>query len=547
MAPAVFVPLPLCRPYKKVLMSDLVHDLIFTTARRLPAAEALAYGSERLDYAGLEAAVRGAAAMLLGAGIGPRERVAVYLEKRIEAVAAMFGASAAGAVFVPVNPMLKGPQLAHILADCNARVLVTSGERLRQLAGELAHCPDLHTVVVVGAASVDAPPGCRLLPWSTDGAPPAPGPHGAIDADMAAILYTSGSTGKPKGVVLSHRNIVAGARSVAGYLGNTQEDRILAVLPLSFDYGLSQLTTAFLSGACAVLINHLFPRDVLKAVLAERITGLAAVPPLWIQLSQLDWPADCSLRYLTNSGGAMPGATVDALRAVLPRAQLFLMYGLTEAFRSTYLPPAELARRPGSMGRAIPNAEVLVVRPDGSLCEADEPGELVHRGTLVSLGYWNDPVKTAERYRPAPGQDPALPLTELAVWSGDTVRRDADGYLYFIGRSDDMIKVSGYRVSPSEVEEVLHASALVEEAVAFGVPHPDVGNAIVVLAVARGPELDAAALLAECRRRLPAWMVPARIELRPGPLPRNPNGKFDRPALRQPFIALFDHAQSTKD
>ncbi|MFN3789595.1 acyl-CoA ligase (AMP-forming), exosortase A system-associated [Massilia sp.] len=524
-------------------MSDLVHDLIFTTARRLPAAEALAYGNERLDYAGLERAVRGAAVMLLEAGLQPRERVAVYLEKRIETVAAMFGASAAGAVFVPVNPLLKAPQVAHILADCNARVLVTSSERLRQLTDELAHCPDLHTVIVVGAAAAalpQAPSACHILAWDADREPGAARPHGAIDADMAAILYTSGSTGKPKGVVLSHRNIVAGARSVAGYLGNTGDDRVLAVLPLSFDYGLSQLTTAFLSGAAVVLINHLFPRDVLKAVVAERITGLAAVPPLWIQLAQLDWPAECSLRYLTNSGGAMPGATVDALRAVLPKADLFLMYGLTEAFRSTYLPPQELARRPGSMGRAIPNAEVLVVRPDGSLCEADEPGELVHRGALVSLGYWNDPVKTAERFRPAPGQDPALPLTELAVWSGDTVRRDEDGYLYFIGRSDDLIKVSGYRVSPSEVEETVHASGLVEEAVAFGVPHPTLGQGIVLLAVAREPGLSPAVLQKECQRRLPAWMVPAHVELRSGPLPRNPNGKFDRPALRAPFIALFD-------
>lgn len=528
-------------------MSDLVHDLIFTTARRLPAAEALAYGDQRLDYAGLAAAVRGAAAVLLGAGIRPRERVAVYLEKRIETVAAMFGASAAGAVFVPVNPLLKAPQVAHILADCNARVLVTSSERLRQLADELAHCPDLHTVIVVGASAAglpQAPAACCVIVWDTAGADAGVQAHGAIDADMAAILYTSGSTGKPKGVVLSHRNIVAGARSVASYLGNTQDDRILAVLPLSFDYGLSQLTTAFLSGAAVVLINHLFPRDVLKAVLAECITGLAAVPPLWIQLAQLDWPADCSLRYLTNSGGAMPVATVDALRAVLPNAELFLMYGLTEAFRSTYLPPSELARRPGSMGRAIPNAEVLVVRPDGSLCDANEPGELVHRGALVSLGYWNDPAKTAERFRPAPGQDPALPLTELAVWSGDTVRRDEDGYLYFIGRSDDMIKVSGYRVSPSEVEEAMHASGLVEEAVAFGVPHLALGQGIVLLAVARDPALTPAALQKECQRRLPAWMVPAHIELRPGPLPRNPNGKFDRPALRTPFLALFDNPQS---
>jgi acyl-CoA synthetase (AMP-forming)/AMP-acid ligase II len=289
-----------------------------------------------------------------------------------------------------------------------------------------------------------------------------------------------------------------------------------------------------------VLMNYLFPRDVVKMVADERITGLAAVPPLWIQLAQLPWPEECTLRYLTNSGGAMPRPAIDALTGKLPRAELFLMYGLTEAFRSTYLPPAQLARRPDSIGRAIPNAQVLVVRPDGSPCEADEPGELVHRGALVALGYWNDPGKTAERFRPVPGQDPALPLAEMAVWSGDTVRRDADGYLYFIGRGDEMIKVSGYRVSPTEIEDALHATGLVDEAVAFGVPHPALGQAVVVLAAPRDAALTPALLLKECQRRLPAWMVPAHIELRAAPLPRNPNGKFDRAALRAPLSTLFE-------
>jgi acyl-CoA synthetase (AMP-forming)/AMP-acid ligase II len=281
-----------------------------------------------------------------------------------------------------------------------------------------------------------------------------------------------------------------------------------------------------------VLINYLLPRDIVKAVEAERITGLAAVPPLWMQVAQLAWPADCTLRYLTNSGGAMQRPTLDALRRVLPAAKPFLMYGLTEAFRSTFLPPEELDRRPDSIGRAIPNAEILVVRPDGTLCDADEPGELVHRGALVALGYWNDPARTAQRFRPAPGQDPGLPVPELAVWSGDTVRRDADGFLYFIGRSDDMIKVSGYRVSPTEIESVLYETGLVAEAAAFGIEHPQLGQAIAVIAVPVDETTDAAALLAECKRRLPAYMVPARVDLRSAPLPRNPNGKIDRNALR---------------
>ncbi|MEH6433558.1 acyl-CoA ligase (AMP-forming), exosortase A system-associated [Massilia sp. DD77] len=525
-------------------MLELIHDFIFDSARRTPGASALAYGARRLDYAALALEVEEAGGALLAAGVQPGERVAVYLEKRIENVAAMFGAAAIGAVFVPVNPLLKAEQVAYILADCNVRVLLTSPERLAPLADAITACPDLRTVFVTGDKLPEQrPAGPALALWDAARQAPAEGvlaARRAIDADMAAILYTSGSTGKPKGVVLSHRNMVAGARSVAGYLENTPQDRILAVLPLSFDYGLSQLTTAFLTGATAVLINHLFPKDILKAVLEERITGLAAVPPLWIQLAALDWPRDCSLRYLTNSGGAMPVPAVAALRAALPGAQLFLMYGLTEAFRSTYLPPAELDRRPDSMGRAIPNAQVMVVRPDGTPCAPGEPGELVHRGALVSLGYWNDPAKTAERFRPAPGQDPALPLTEMAVWSGDTVRMDEEGFLYFIGRSDDMIKVSGYRISPSEVEEAAHASGLVREAAAFGVPHPTLGQAIVLLAVARDAEATPALLLKECQRRLPAYMVPAHIALRSEAFPRNPNGKFDRNLLRQSYSSLFE-------
>jgi acyl-CoA ligase (AMP-forming) (exosortase A-associated) len=519
-------------------MSTLLHDFIFDTVARTPAAEALVHGQRRLDYTALAHEVTRAAGLILGQGVQRGERVAVYLEKRVENVAAMFGASLAGAVFVPVNPLLKAEQVLHILNDCNVRLLVTSPERLAALAPLLAHCPDLRAIVVTGTAPADAP--LPVSAWEVD-PPPCGMPARAIDADVAAILYTSGSTGKPKGVVLSHRNIVAGAVSVSSYLAITPRDRILAVLPLSFDYGLSQLTCAFHRGATAVLLNHLFARDIVRAVADEAITGLAAVPPLWNQLARLAWPAATTLRYLTNSGGAMPGATLRALRAALPQPQVFLMYGLTEAFRSTYLPPQEIDRRPGSMGRAIPNAEVLVVRPDGSLCADDEPGELVHRGALVALGYWNDAAKTAERFRPAPGQHSALPLVEMAVWSGDIVRRDAAGYLYHIGRNDDLIKVSGYRISPAEIEEAVHASGLVEDVAVFGVPHPELGQAIVVLAVAQ-EGLASGVLLKECQRRLPAYMVPAHIDLRTDAFPRNPNGKLDRNLLRAGFVRLFESA-----
>ena len=529
-------------------MSDLVHEFIFHSATRTPQAEALVYGTRRLDYAALAGLVRGARDALLAHGLGVGERVAVYLEKNVENVAAMFGAAAAGGAFVPVNPLLKPEQVAYILADCNVRVLVTSVDRLRQLGEALAHCRDLKLVLAVGAGAPPAVPGVPVLGWqeALDGAAAAaaaaavPAPHRVIDGDLAAILYTSGSTGKPKGVVLSHRNLVAGAKSVASYLENTPDDRLLAVLPLSFDYGLSQLTTAFHVGATAVLINHLLPRDVLNAVVAEKITGLAAVPPLWIQLAPLPWPADCTLRYLTNSGGAMQRPTLDALRAALPKARPFLMYGLTEAFRSTYLPPEELERRPDSMGKAIPNAEVAVLRPDGSECAPGEPGELVHRGALVSLGYWNDPAKTAERFKPIAPRHYGLPLTELAVWSGDTVRKDEEGFLYFISRNDEMIKTSGYRVSPTEVEEVVYVREQVAEAAALGVRHPTLGQAIVVVALPReGVALTASDLLAALKPQLPAYMLPQKVVIAEASLPRNPNGKIDRKLLSTQYEHIF--------
>ncbi|USX11748.1 acyl-CoA ligase (AMP-forming), exosortase A system-associated [Oxalobacteraceae bacterium OTU3CAMAD1] len=537
--------------------SYLVHDFIFSSAERAPAAEALVDGARRLTYAQLATLTKRTCAALRARGARRGERVAVYMEKNIEHVAALFGAAAAGMVFVPVNPLLKPEQVAYILRDCDVRVLVTSADRLRQLAPSLGGCDSLHTVLALGAARAAAPVAdigqIRVLDWEAalaeaDAAEanidtanlPA---RRITDSDVAAILYTSGSTGQPKGVVLSHRNLVAGAASVASYLGNKAEDRILAVLPLSFDYGLSQLTTAFLSGACAVLINHLLPRDVLTAVIAERITGLAGVPPLWIQLAALDWPTVCTLRYLTNSGGAMPRATLDQLRARLPAAQPYLMYGLTEAFRSTFLPPAELDRRPDSMGKAIPNAEVLVLRPDGSECAPGEPGELVHRGPLVSLGYWNDAARTAERFKPYRSPLTGLMLPEMAVWSGDTVRRDEDGFLYFISRADEMIKTSGYRVSPGEVEAVLYAQGEVAEAAALGVPHPVLGQAIVVVVSVRdGRVLDEARLLAALKPHLPNYMLPHKIILADTSLPRNANGKIDRKLLSTQYLASFTAA-----
>ncbi len=523
-------------------VSELLHELLRQSVDRTPQAAALKSGREALSYEDLGVAVERFSRGLPGLGLARLERVAIWTDKCVEAVVSIFGTAMAGCVFVPVNPILKAEQVAYILADCNVRLLVTTPQRWQTLMPAVPGLPDLRAVALVGGqVPTDGPPhGPEVMAFTALLEGGGRSPHRVIDADMTAILYTSGSTGRPKGVVLAHRNMVAGARSVASYLGNGPADRILAVLPLSFDYGLSQLTTAFSVGACVVLHNFVFANDVVRALDREKITGLAAVPPLWIQLAGLTWPQGLALRYFTNSGGAMPTATLAALRERVPDAKPFLMYGLTEAFRSTYLPPEEVDRRPTSMGKAIPNAEILIVRPDGSECGPNEPGELVHRGALVSLGYWNDPAKTAERFRPLPGQRHELVLPEIAVWSGDTVRRDEEGFLYFVSRQDEMIKTSGYRVSPTEVEEVLYRTGLVAEAAAFGVEHPTLGQAIVVVAQpATGHTADSEALLSRCREELPNYMVPSRIDWLEEALPRNANGKIDRKTLAGERRSLF--------
>ncbi len=524
-------------------LDHLLHDLVRLSAQSTPDATALTHGDVHTRYGALDAAVQGFASGLMALGLQRAERVAIYLEKRLETVVASFGSAAAGTVFVPLNPMLKPEQVAYILQDCGVRLLVTSPDRMALLKPVLAACPDLRHVVLTAPLS-DAEPGLPMTLWSDLLQAPARPGHRVIDTDMLAILYTSGSTGRPKGVVLSHRNMVTGAKSVASYLGNGPQDTLLAALPLSFDAGFSQLTTAFHSGARVVLLNYLMPRDVLKALEREKVTGLTAVPPLYIQLTTLPWPAAINehLRYFANTGGRMPRETLMALRQRVPAARPFLMYGLTEAFRSTYLPPDEVDRRPDSIGKAIPNAEILVLRDDGSECAPDEPGELVHRGALVGMGYWGDAEKTAERYKPLPvgigGREAGLQIPELAVFSGDTVRRDAEGFLYFIGRRDEMMKTSGYRVSPTEVEEVLYATRLVGECVAFGVDHPTLGQAIQVIATAPdgSADVDVAALLLACKQHMPAYMVPAGVATQAGPLPRNPNGKIDRKLLATAWV-----------
>jgi len=423
-------------------------------------------------------------------------------------------AARAGLVHVPVNPLLKRAQVAHILADSGASLLMGTPARLSSLEDG------------------DVPEGCEVMGegdvWeAAEGAGDVMPPSAADPADLAAILYTSGSTGRPKGVMLSHANMWLGAVSVADYLGLASDDVTLAVLPLSFDYGQNQLLSSWYAGASVVPLDYLTPRDVIKASARHGVTTLAAVPPLWVQLVEQTWPEEAvaPMRRLTNSGGALTVDLVRSLRALFPEARLFPMYGLTEAFRSTYLDPALVDSHPTSMGRAIPFAEILVIGDDGDVTTPGEEGELVHCGPLVAQGYWQDSERTAERFRPAPA---ASEYGGMAVWSGDRVKREDDGLLYFVGRRDAMIKSAGNRISPQEIEEAALATGLVAEAIALGVPDDRLGQAVHLVVRGAG---DEEGLRAALKRDLPNFMQPQAIRWVDA-MPLNPNGKIDRAALQ---------------
>ncbi len=478
--------------------------------RGAPDAEALVVGEDRLNYAQLEEAVGRAADALLSCGLKPGDRVATWMGKARLACLMPLAAARTGLVHVPINPVLRHAQAAHILADSGAKLLIANRARLDSLqAGDTA---DAKTV--------------SLEEWG-DGDEALP-PSSLDPDELVALLYTSGSTGRPKGVMLSHANLWLGAISVSHYLELKPDDRTLAVLPLAFDYGQSQLLATWAAGGCAIGFDYLLPRDVARAVGRHDVTVLAGVPPLWLQLAEQNWGDEGkSLRTLTNSGGHLPEPLVRRLRALFSQAKLHLMYGLTEAFRSSSLDPCQIDVHPDSVGTAIPFAELMVVRPDGSEARPGEEGELVHAGPLVAQGYWNDPERTAERFKPAPAFSR---LGGTAVWSGDTVVKGGDGLLRFRGRDDAMIKVSGNRISPTEIEEAALASGAVSDAAAFGAPDERLGQAIVLVTVAKGAEAEEK-LIGYFRRELPAHMQPQRIIWK-DKLPVGPNGKLDRTALK---------------
>ena len=486
------------------------------------AAPALVLRGATLNYKDLRDRVARLAGWLKNALPETGARVASWAAKGELTCLLPLAAARAGLVHVPINPLLKRAQVAHILADSGASLLLGTPARLASLAA--GDCPAecrmvAEDEVLIGAGTADALP-----------------PSSANPNDLAAILYTSGSTGRPKGVMLSHANLWLGAESVAGYLGVSTDDVTLAVMPLSFDYGQNQLLNTWYAGGCVVPLDYLTPRDVIKAVERHAITTLAAVPPLWVQLTELDWPSETAakLRRLTNTGGALTVDLVRSLRGMFPAARLFAMYGLTEAFRSTYLDPALIDSHPTSMGKAIPHAEILVIDDHGAVTADGAEGELVHCGPLVAQGYWQDAARSSERFKPAPA---ASHYGGTAVWSGDRVRREADGLLYFAGRRDAMIKSAGNRISPQEIEEAALASGLVAEAVALGIPDERLGHAVHLIVRPLSSSSDAKDELPRIlMQNLPNFMQPKVIHWRSF-LPISPNGKIDRNALQAELAA----------
>jgi amino acid adenylation domain-containing protein len=494
-------------------------DLLEERADQRPDDVVMEDGDRTVTYAALRERARGQAAALAGAGVSRGDRVAILLPRGIDGLTAFFGAQLLGAITVFVSDVLKPAQIAHIIAHSGARVAVTD-DRFRPLlaGGPLADDRLLSPSCTGAAVEREASP---------------------IGRDVAALMYTSGSTGLPKGVMFTHDNLLKGAEIVADYLAMGPADRVLSVLSWSFDYGFSQVLSTMWAGGTVVVARSAHGPDICRLLAQSRITGLAAVPPLWEiltgRLSSFLRQELPHLRYVTNSGGVMRPGALAAVRQAHPATSVYLMYGLTEAFRSTYLPPELVDRHPGSMGRAIPGTEILVLDEEGRPCPPGEVGELVHRGPTVAAGYWNDPAATARVFRPHPFAAPGA-AGEMVVHSGDYVRRTADGLLHYFGRRDELFKCRGMRVNPTEIESFLLGTGLVTHAVVFAAPGDGTDPDIVAVVVPAEPGTDPAAVTEAGRTGLPVFQRPARLLLRED-LPRTASGKIDRTAVKAAVLA----------
>lgn len=509
----------------------LLHQTLEQTANAHPARIALVSAGVQYSFAYIELCARRLAATLQRHGVQPGDRVAIYLDNSPEAVVAIYATLKAGAVFMPVNPQTKKDKLALLLCDAEPTCLITDARAYADLAGILAETTSVHTVIVTGRTWRRGEADERVIAYEdavqTDGdfLPPQ-----IIDQDLAAIIYTSGSTGSPKGVMLTHLNMVSAATSITTYLALREDDVILCALPIAFDYGLYQILMAFKVGARVVLEKaFVFPQKVLEVMERERVTVFPGVPTMFSMLLNLGSLArfDLSpLRTITNTAAALAEEHIRRIARLFPQARLYSMYGLTECKRVTYLPPEELERRPTSVGRGMPNEEVYLVDEQGRRLPNGSVGQLVVRGSHVMRGYWRKPAETAQRLKPGP-----IP-GEWVLYTGDTFRTDEEGWLYFVGRNDDIIKSRGEKVSPKEVENTLYSLPGVLEAAVVGVPDPLLGQAVKAFLVLHpGTPYTDRDVIRYCMTRMENFMVPKYVTFVDS-LPKTDTGKIEKTSLR---------------
>ncbi|WEX10621.1 class I adenylate-forming enzyme family protein [Chelativorans sp. AA-79] len=501
-----------------------VEEFLRGSASRNGEKTALVSGSTRLTYAEFDALTDRLAAALAANGVRRNDRVLVFMDNSWEAAVSIFAVLKAGATFSPINASTKAEKLAYIISNCEAAAILTQAKLMPVAAEARAlHGKPLLLISTEGRGGT-VPDG--TVPFTQClKADPAPVTHRGIDLDLAMLIYTSGSTGRPKGVMMTHRNIEAAATSITTYLRNTPDDIILNVLPLAFDYGLYQLLMSVKMGATLVLEKSFaFPHAIFELIRKEKVTGFPMVPTMAamiLQMRDLEPGFLPSLRYISNTAAALPPSHIARLRALCPGIELYSMYGLTECKRCTYLPPEELDRRPDSVGIAIPNTEAFVVDDDGRPVPPGEVGELVIRGPHVMQGYWRNDEATARMLRP--GLNP----WEKVLYTGDLFRMDAEGFLYFVGRKDDIIKTRGEKVAPKEVEAVLHTHPSIAEAVVAGVTDPVLGQAIAAMVVSRDSALTEREVIRHCSQQLEDFMVPKIVKF-VAELPKTDTGKVSR-------------------
>ena len=505
----------------------LLQDSLQRTAQTFPDKIAIISGVDRISYGQLWQRSVQLANALKSRGVQRGDRVAIYLDNTWQCAVSVFGSLLADAAFVLINPQTKSDKLAYILSDSAARVLIAESALLRCVQPAFAQLESTPYLLVAGPVPAGTQAESLKTAWaSASDTPPQPA---NIALDLASLIYTSGSTGDPKGVMHTHQSMRFALESLVEYLEITYQDRIICVLPLSFDYGLYQLLMAVHAGAALVIERSFaYSAQIFNLLESEKITVFPGVPTVYAMLlagdekSPLRFP---HVRKVTNTAAALPASFNQRLQKIFPNAALYRMYGLTECKRVCYLDPTLIDQKPESVGKAIPGTETLLLNDQGLPVAPGEPGKLYVRGPHVMLGYWQQPDKTDHMLHPGPT------LGEKMLCTQDYFTADQDGCLYFVGRSDNIIKSRGEKVSPTEVEAVLYSLPGVREASVLGVPDAILGQAIqAIISLSEGADLDETKIRKFCAQRLENHMVPSHILLMPD-LPKSANGKIDNKAL----------------